>query len=562
MKPIKPNFIKESLLCILLMIHFTSCEFNKENKEKPAKTNYPKASVNTDAVAALIKENLNSNGTIEFNQHDTLHSDTLIRNQMLRFYSDQQFSPVWINENGINLNADNFLKAIESVQFDGLNPADYNIFKNNPTYDKFKSSQSLSDADWVQFELGMTKSFFTVSHDLVMGRYYNLNKSNKNWKNINDSIFDEVDALKKSMVADNFEEVINFMRPKHPWYTKFREEYIRLENLKKEDGLETITGIKDSIAIGFQSPDIALLRKRLSKELNHPIDSASSICDEGLIELIKKYQFRNGLKTNGKLDTSTLKKLNVGIDNKQKTLAINMERMRWLRHDFKQPYIWADIPKMEVEYVENDSVQFNMRTVVGRPARNTMTLDTKLKDIVFSPPWVVPPTILREDVLPGLSRRGGGYLARKGLKAYDRRGRQVSGSGINASNYKNFSFSQAPGYRSSLGEVKFNMPNPWSIYMHDTPHREDFVKSFRAYSSGCVRVHKPKEFAAFLLRDSANYSYQKVDSICKLRKTIFVPMTRDINVHFVYLTTALDSTGNIMFLKDLYNWDNKIIGMN
>ncbi len=562
MKPLKPALIKDSFLLLLLMWNFSSCDINNNHQDKPATPNYPSSTVNMEVVGTLMKEHLNSSAEVNIGDQDTLHSESLIRNQLIRFYTDQQFKPIWINTNGINLNTENFLKAIESVQFDGLNPSDYNVFKTNPQFEKLKSGEQLSDAEWMKFELSMTNSFFKVSQDLVIGRYYNLNKSNKNWKNINDSLFDEVDALKKSIVAENFDEAIDFMRPKHPWYIKFREEYIRFDQLKKADGLEAISGIKDSIAIGFTSPDIALLRKRLSKELNQVLDSSSAVCDENLIELIKKYQYRNGLKANGILDTSTLKKLNTGIESKQKILAINMERMRWLRHDFKQPYIWADIPKMEVEYVEHDSVQFNMRTVVGRPARNTMTLDTKLKDIVFSPPWVVPPTILKEDVLPGLSRRGGSYLARKGLKAYDRRGRQVSGSGINSSNYRNFSFSQAPGYRSSLGEVKFNMPNPWSIYMHDTPHREDFVKSFRAYSSGCVRVHKPKEFAAFLLRDSAKYSYQKVDSICKLRKTIFVPMVRNINVHFVYLTTALDSTGNVMFLKDLYNWDNKIIGMN
>ncbi|MBK9299400.1 MAG: L,D-transpeptidase family protein [Bacteroidetes bacterium] len=211
----------------------------------------------------------------------------------------------------------------------------------------------------------------------------------------------------------------------------------------------------------------------------------------------KKFQHLNQLKVTGFLDTSTLKKLNTSIDQKLAKLALNMERMRWLKHDFKQPYIWVAIPKMEMDYVENNTIGFNMRVVVGKPSRATPALDANIKNIVLSPPWNVPPTIMREEVVPGIARRGGAYLARRGLKAYDRRGRVVSASAINARNYRNFSIGQAPGYRSSLGEVKFNMPNPWAIYMHDTPHREDFVKSYRAFSSGCVRVHKPKEFATF-----------------------------------------------------------------
>ena len=114
---------------------------------------------------------------------------------------------------------------------------------------------------------------------------------------------------------------------------------------------------------------------------------------------------------------------------------------------------------------------------------------------------------------------------------------------------------QAPGDRNSLGQVKFNLPNPWSIYLHDTPHKEDFPKFYRAFSSGCIRVHHPKEFAAFLLKDSSQYSRAMIDSICQKRKTIFVPIEKKIDVHIVYLTNALDSTGQVMYLKDIYKWD-------
>jgi murein L,D-transpeptidase YcbB/YkuD len=239
------------------------------------------------------------------------------------------------------------------------------------------------------------------------------------------------------------------------------------------------------------------------------------------------------------------------------TLAINMERMRWLKHDFPQPYIWVDVPKMELDYIEHDSVQYNMKVVVGTHRRPTTMLDARLENIVLSPPWTVPPVIMKEEIVPGIARRGGSYLSRRGLTAYDRRGRIVNASKINATNYKRYTVGQAPGYSSSLGEVKFNLPNPWSIYLHDTPHREDFVKTQRARSSGCIRVHRPKEFAAFLLQDTLQYSYAKIDSICKLRETVFIELNRDIMVHIVYLTNSLDSTGNVMYLKDIYAWDKR-----
>jgi murein L,D-transpeptidase YcbB/YkuD len=215
----------------------------------------------------------------------------------------------------------------------------------------------------------------------------------------------------------------------------------------------------------------------------------------------------------------------------------------------------VNIPQMNLSVFSKDSPVFYMRTVVGRASRPTPVIDAAMKHVVVSPPWTVPPTILEKDVLPGVLRRGGGYLARKGLKALDGNGKPIDPSMITMANYKRFSYTQKPGYNSSLGEIKFNMPNSESVYMHDTPHREDFPKANRALSSGCVRVHKPKEFARFVLNDSVKYSFTKIDSMCKERKTKYIPIGKPMQVYFAYLTAGVDSTGHFMYPADIYSWD-------
>ncbi len=166
-------------------------------------------------------------------------------------------------------------------------------------------------------------------------------------------------------------------------------------------------------------------------------------------------------------------------------------------------------------------------------------------------------TILKEEVLPGISRRGGSYLRRRGLQATDSRGRVVDASRINASNYKRFSINQKPGLNSALGTVKFNFPNRLSIFLHDTNHRGDFNKKYRAFSSGCIRVHKPREFAEFLLRDT-NYTKPKIDSLVKRNQTKSMPMEkRNIYLHIMYQTMSLDSAGNIKHYPDIYKWDEE-----
>jgi murein L,D-transpeptidase YcbB/YkuD len=185
-----------------------------------------------------------------------------------------------------------------------------------------------------------------------------------------------------------------------------------------------------------------------------------------------------------------------------------------------------------------------------------------MANVVFSPPWGVPPTILKNDVLPGITKRGGSYLAKKGLKAYDRKGKQVNASAINSKNYRSYTFRQPPGARNALGEVKFNLPNKWDIYLHDTPHREDFPKRYRAKSSGCVRVERPKDFAKFILAEleGKNFTPEIIDSIIETRHTRFEQLSKKIPVHIIYLTAFEDSNNqHLRLLGDIYHRDAKLI---
>jgi murein L,D-transpeptidase YcbB/YkuD len=180
-----------------------------------------------------------------------------------------------------------------------------------------------------------------------------------------------------------------------------------------------------------------------------------------------------------------------------------------------------------------------------------------MANVVFNPPWGVPPTILKNDIGPGVGRSGSAYLARKGLRAFDSKGRDVTGS-VNGSNYKRFSYRQPPGAHNSLGEVKFNLPNRWDIYLHDTPHRENFTNRLRALSSGCVRVQNPKVLAEAILEDR-NFTPEKIDSIIETRRTRFEQLKRNLPVYIVYVTVATDSTGNLLrYLNDVYGRDEKL----
>lgn len=528
----------------------TDQESTSVKKEEEEISFFTPSKVDLDELQAQLQTVFNGNQSSYLLQQDSLTPF----NEFQTFYQNRNYVPMWFNKTGLTKKAKEFIQSFDSLRYDGI---DIESLGASPlkTVETLCASEPIPTEKAQEAELILTQHLFKLTKALVMGVSVD---SNKEWKIKNDTLFHESTWV-KALDTMSSPDFIQWLRPAHPWYQAFRTEYMRLLS-------DTIPGIsldlmqlRDSADTNIVSNDIQNFRKQLFLTYGVPNDTQSSVWSEDLADAIKHVQFLHQIKKTGHLDTATISILETPMQRKRKQLALNMERMRWMAHEFKQPYIWVAIPKMELDYVEHDQVGFNMRVVVGRVSRPTPSLKSKIENIVLSPPWTVPPTIMKEEVVPGIARRGGSYLARRGLKAYDSRGRVVSASAINASNYKRFSIGQAPGYRSSLGEVKFNMVNPWAIYMHDTPHREDFVKSFRAYSSGCIRVHHPKEFAEFLLQDSVNYSYQKIDSICKLRKTKFIPMKRNIDVHVVYLTNALDSAGHVMYLKDVYGWDKKVL---
>jgi murein L,D-transpeptidase YcbB/YkuD len=185
-----------------------------------------------------------------------------------------------------------------------------------------------------------------------------------------------------------------------------------------------------------------------------------------------------------------------------------------------------------------------------------------MSNVVLNPPWGVPPTILKQDVLPGIQKSGNQYMVKKGLKAYDRKGNRVNVSQINASNYKRFNYKQDPGDDNSLGYVKFNLPNPWDIYLHDTPHRDDFGKRERALSSGCIRLQQPQEMALYILAEieKKRFTKERIDSIIDTHKTQWQVLKNKIPVHIAYLTAFEDSTKtHINFTRDVYHRDGKLM---
>lgn len=543
MKNIRHFFI----LCFSQLILF-SCQ-NQTGKENTLLAYFKPDVIKIDSVGVLINNKLHTGA--DFPELLILDS-TISMASYQSFYNVHENQAVWFDNSGIKKNAVELMAEIEGSINEGLIPEDYYFKSIDSLYKQFQST-SLTNRDISNFDLYLSYAYLKFGKDLLLGRIEPLH-IDKNWQSSNDTLW-QIDSF--SLKLNNFTvvEIMDKQRPRHPWYKKFKSLSERLSN-KHIEPID-FSAIKTSIQFGDSIPAVSLLRQRIYNTVDKPKDTLSDIWDSDIVDALKLYQYVSGLEPTGTLTEETIVSLNESLENKKRQLAMNMERMRWLTKDFQDEFIWVNIPKMELEYFEKDSVRFHMNVVVGRIGRNTPMLDSRLSNIVFNPPWFVPPTIMAKDVLPGLARRGGSYLRRKGLVARDSRGRVVNPSLINAKNYRYYSISQNPGVNSALGSVKFNFPNKEAIFLHDTNHRGDFNKKYRAFSSGCIRVHHPKDFAEFILRDTT-YSQANIDSLIVKRKTKSVDIDRTIGVHIVYMTNAVDSVGNIIQVKDIYKWDEKL----
>ena len=282
-------------------------------------------------------------------------------------------------------------------------------------------------------------------------------------------------------------------------------------------------------------------------------------------QYVMAYQNYCGIRITGKLDSTTFASLATSPEVFIKKIKANMERIRWMQRQFGDLYLIVDVPEMEL-FLRRDGLNaLHMRVVVGKPERQTPSLFATMANIVINPSWGVPPTILKKDVLPGLRKSGRKYMRKKGLKVYDSDGDVVDPSFINESNYRRYTYKQAPGDDNSLGYVKFNLPNPWDIYLHDTPHRDDFGKHDRFLSSGCIRVQYPQEMAIYILADleqKKNYTPGRLDSIIATHKTKWEILKTRIPVHIAYLTAYADTTGkHVQFMRDIYHRDEKLISL-
>jgi murein L,D-transpeptidase YcbB/YkuD len=226
--------------------------------------------------------------------------------------------------------------------------------------------------------------------------------------------------------------------------------------------------------------------------------------------------------------------------------------------DLERDFIVVNIAGFRTYVVHDDEVVWSTRSQVGRPYRRTPTFKAKMTYVVLNPTWTVPPTIFRQDILPQL-RKSSAYLATRNIDLVDAQRGDVDPTTIDWVNARSFpySFVQRPGPTNALGRIKFMFPNEHFVYLHDTPSRDLFEQTSRAFSSGCIRIENPLELAALLL--GSKWNRAKIDDVIATEHTTTVFLDKPITVMLLYWTTEVDAQGRVAFWPDVYQRDARVI---
>ena len=312
------------------------------------------------------------------------------------------------------------------------------------------------------------------------------------------------------------------------------------------------------LRVGSKSRTVQALRERLvaSGDLDS-VAGAGLVYDSFVEAAVKRFQARNGLGQTGVVNEATLTELNVPAAARLQQLETNVIRLRAYSGDLGSRFVIVNIPAASVETVENGVVYSHHAAGVGKIDRQSPIMQTKATEINFNPFWTVPPSLIKKDLIPKM-KADPNYLTDEKIRVFNKEGQEVPPSSIdwNTDEATHYKYRQDTGADlNSLGFVRINIPNPYGVYMHDTPSKGIFGDDFRFVSSGCVRVQDVRDYVAWLLKDTPGWGRDQIDAVIRSGDRQDVKLTQPVNVYWIYVTAWATPDGVVQFRQDIYQRD-------
>lgn len=486
---------------------------------------------------------------------------TAISEQASQLYSATNDRLVWVERARPTSQAQKVLTLLRDAGEKGLDPEDYAGSFGTLSLASLDFPTNSSESALIRFDLALTLAAMQYVSDLRLGRA-NPNAPAFSLK-VERKTFDLASFMGELAEA---KEPVSMLEAVEPSYAGYRRTLAALHAyrgfaLRGEEGpLPEPIG---RLVPGMAYPEITRLRERLMLlgDLSGTENSASSTYDRSLVEGVRRFQERHGLDTSGLLDPPTVRELNVPFAERVQQLQLTLERWRWLPQEFARPPIVVNIPEFRLHVIDAQHHVLNsMNVVVGRAFQHeTPVFLSEVRSILFRPPWNVPLEIQRNELVPQIEKYPA-YLTDNSYEIVDSGGSRVeefppTAETVGKLKSGRLFLRQRPGDENSLGLMKFEIPNPYDIYLHGTPARELFSKTRRDFSHGCVRVEDPVGLAVWLLRDNPGWDQERIETTMHGTETERVVLAKPTPVWIVYGTAVVLEDGRVRFFKDLYGQD-------
>ncbi len=475
---------------------------------------------------------------------------------LVEFYEQREFRPLWSDEKGRMDRAYDLLQVIVRAKEEGLNPAEYYLDDLRPLWDSGGVGES------VKLDLLLSAALYRYGKDVSSGKG-NPAELDPDWHLRGQtadmrSLFEQV-ALKSSIST-----LLKEIPPQHAGYKALRHQLQHSRELAQRGGWQPL-GSGPVLKPGVQHDQVLQLRRRLQQTGDLLLDPFPDmdVYDRWLEEAVMRYQARHGLEVDGKVGPNTRRSLNVTVSDRIRQLRINMERWRWLPRTLGKRYVVVNMTGFELYIMENGSEILSMPVIVGKAYRSTPTFSGRISYMEYNPYWTIPKKIVLEDIIPR-QLRDPSYLSRKKIKVF--RGwenpREVDPGTVDWRNVNPERFPywmrQEPGPRNALGNLKFLFSNPYAVYLHGTPDKHLFDRVVRAFSSGCIRVKDPVRLAAFLLNDGTQQMEEEILANIHLGTNQGINLPVAVPIYLIYWTAWVDDEGRLNFRDDIYGRDARL----
>jgi murein L,D-transpeptidase YcbB/YkuD len=467
-----------------------------------------------------------------------------------KFYTTREYAPVWTQGGALTASAKGVVARLKDAASDGLNAGDYPV----PDFAAATSPDALADA-----ELKLTASVLDYARQAQSGRMH--------WSQVSADILypdhptDPAEVLANVTAAKDANAALEGYNPPQKLYKELKAKLAELRGQGDGPVIQIADGpaLKYTPARGKKQPEAVVEDSRvpqLRAKLGITENADDTHYDAKVAEAVRKFQDGADLKVTGILDDRTIKAINSPKrDRAIDTVIVNMERWRWLPRQLGAPsignaYVILNIPDYTLKVMQNGGQVWTTRVVTGKPGTHATPLLTEtMKFITVNPTWNVPPSIIYNEYLPAL-QQDPTVLQRMGLKLERARDGSIH-------------ISQPPGEANALGRVRFNFPNKFLVYQHDTPDKHLFAKEERAFSHGCMRVQNPDQYAATLLNitlPNERYTPEKIRGMYG-HSEIDIKFPTPIPVNITYQTAFVDDGGKLQLRKDVYGRDATMLSI-